>query len=634
MIVPNKINFSHKSKNLLHTFLPIIIFSSLFIVSASAENYQKLSLDEIDLGAILITAKRSGSREGSTAENIIVYTSEDIERSSARNLGEAIKYMHGVDISVTNEFGQKTSVTIHGSDSRQVLIMIDGIPFNTQLSGQADPSIIPIGNVERIEVIKGASSSAWGSSLGGVINVITKDVGDSVVPKGEFKTTFAEFSTTKNSIELSGKIAEMGYYVSGSYLETDGIKSRSDVTENKIFAKVSIPIADSLRIISSFGYTGAKVQDGVNPNGRWSSTPYISRYGKIKLDMDGVDHKFNVSYKYNDRDIAGDTYIASSGTRILSAISSNTYQGISLNGSMSFRETDALVYGSDFDWHVLKSTLYLSDSKSINMQAPYANYTFKWNDWDFIPGIRYDNNRQFGSQTSPSFGVIYHFDDTRGSLIRAKVSRAFNAPPLLWVYMDYPAWGVNPNPDLKAERATVYEIGFETKLFSSLRTELDLYRSDVKDAIAWSSGLSSYDNFNKFRRQGVEISFNYEVNDNLTLFTGGAFNDVENRETKATVRDADIARQSFSLGGTYENGVGFLFNLYGRYNRWSSEPCQANDRKFIFDARISQEFKDVKDNVDLEVFLNIHNLTNSKYWSNPTYPLPKRYFEGGFSLKF
>ena len=626
-----------KSQCFLRGFVFFNLFFSFCIANALAEDYEKrISSDSVMLGTIVVAAKRVESEEGRIAENVTVYTKEDIEKLSASNLGEAIKYMHGVDISVTNQFGQSTALSIQGSDSRQVLVMIDGIPFNTQLSGQADPTIIPVEHIERIEVIKGASSSVWGSSLGGVINVITKDVGDSVTPKGEFKSTFAEFSTTRNSLELAGKIAELGYFMSGSYLETDGTKSRSDVQENKIFSKLSYPLGDDAKITGSFGYTGAHVHDGVNFDDTWVSMPYISRYGKLRLDKHDIDFDFKVAYKYNDQNVIGDTYIASTGDLSSSSVSNNTYHGISLNGSLNFRADDMFVFGSDFDWHELKSSNYLDTSKRISMQAPYMNYTLKCDNWDFIPGVRFDSNQQFGSQTSPSFGMIYHFTDTNQTLIRGKISRAFNTPPLMWIYNDDPSLWVGPNPDLKAERAIVYEIGFETKMFPSLGMQLDLYRADVKDALAlvFDGEVYKYDNFRKFRRQGAELSLNYEVNDDLTLFGSGTFTVVENRETGKIVRDADIARQSFSLGGSYKNEGGFGFNLYGYYRRRNSDPGEGNDRKFIFDAKFTQEFKDVKDNIDLEVFLNIHNLTNSKYWSNPAYPLPERYFECGFSAKF
>lgn len=586
---------------------------------------------------VVVTASRVESRADRLAENTVVLTEGDIAALPARDLGELLAYVPGVDVQVGGQFGQATSVSVHGADSRHVLVMVDGIPFNTQLSGQANPARIPLEHIERVEVIKGASSSAWGSSLGGVVNVITKSAGDSVVPKGNFISSFAEFGTTKNSIDLSGRVARLGYFVTGSFLNTDGPLSETDVRETKSFMKMSYPLGDEGRLTGSFGYSGADVRYGVTPANRINAQPYQSRYGKMLLGADKDRFSFNLSYQYNDQDITTDIYNASTGARVSSTVSGNLYQGLSLNGVFYLPGDNRFVFGADFDWHTLKSNNYLDSAKGIGLQAPYANCALTWGRWDFTPGIRFDHSQRFGSQTSPSLGAVYHFKGAPRTRARAKISRAFNAPPLLWIYNEDAAWMVGPNPDLKAERSIVYELGLETRIRPSLGAELNVYRADVKDAIAltFRDGAFIQDNFRKFRRQGAELLLDYEVNEDLTLSAGGAFNDAENRATGETVRDQGIARQSFSLGSRYKNKEGFGLYLTGYYHRWGSSPSlEPNDRKFIFDARLTQEIKNALKNVDLGFFLEIHNIANSKYWSSITFPQPGRYFEGGFSLKF
>ncbi len=635
----------------LNFFLPkqalsFFIFFSLFILyaclpSANAEelNENRLrSQNIVELQPIVVSVLRAQTYVKNIAENVIVYSAEDIKKTPAKDLGEVLSYIPGVDVQVANKLGQPTSISIHGSDSRHVLVMVDGIPFNTQLSGQANPTKIPLENIKQIEVIKGASSSSWGSSLGGVINVITKDAGDSVIPRGNITSSFAEFETIKNSLDLSGKVWGMGYLLTASHLQTDGTQSKSDVRETKTFSKIVQPLGDQAKLTGSFGYSGAKIHSGVTPSNRWNSTPYTSRYGQIKLDIDKPQTEFTTAVKYNDQEFTTDTYNASTNARVSYTVSENVYHGLSLNSRHSFHDDqDALVLGTDFNWDIFKSNNYLTESKSINSQAPYLNYTAKRSNWDIIPELRYDHNKQFGSQLSPSFGTVYHLQNLKETSLKAKVSHAFNAPPLLWIYNYDPSLLVGPNPDLKAERASVYEAGLDTKIFSPLNMEFNLYRSDLKDAIAtaFENGLFVKKNFKKFRRQGGELLLSYDVSSEWDIYTSGAFNDVKNSQTKQIVRDQGIARQSFTLGTHYAAKNGFSFNLYGYYNRWSSDPSlQANDRKFIFDTRLTKEFKNVAPLGSVQIFLNIYNIANSKYWSSITFPSPQRYFEGGLSLKF
>jgi vitamin B12 transporter len=592
-----------------------------------------------EVETVIVTANRSPTSKKQIAENVSVFTKEDIQKTSARDLGEVLRHIPAVDVQLNGQFGQATALSINGSSSRQVLLMVDGTPFNTQLSGQANPSQIPIEHIERIEVIKGAASSVWGSSLGGVINVITKDVGDSAQPTGSLTSSFAEFGTTKNSLDLAGKVKNVGYFVSGSYLDTDGPQAISDVEEKKLFGKLQLPVGDDAKLVGSFGYNQADARYALATSSNFTAQPYQTRYGSLQFNVDKGDYQWHAALKYNDQKITTDIVNVSSGSSVSTTISSNLYKGLSLNGSMDMHDYGLVVMGIDLDFHTLKSNKFLDRSKDIKMQAPYANHTFQLDNWDLITGVRYDHNDQFGAQTSPSFGVVYHFTDANETLVHAKVSRGFNAPPLLWIYSDDAALFVGANPDLKAERSVAYDIGLETHLFSSVDVDLNFYRADVRDAIGLVFDNNNFvfvqQNFRKFRRQGGEVLLNYKVMEDLTLYSSAGFNDVKNKVTGQRVRNQGIARQKFTFGAHYKNKHDFGVNLSGYYNRFSSSPSlQPNDRKPIFDLKLTKEFKDIKENVDIETFLNIHNLTNSKYWSSISFPLPKRYFEGGLSVKF
>jgi outer membrane receptor protein involved in Fe transport len=162
---------------------------------------------------------------------------------------------------------------------------------------------------------------------------------------------------------------------------------------------------------------------------------------------------------------------------------------------------------------------------------------------------------------------------------------------------------------------------------------------EIKDAIAtvFNSDLGVFrkENFRKFRRQGAEMELRYRISNEWEVFGSGAFNHVVNRTTGRIVRGNGTARQSFRLGADYRSRKGFGANLYGYYDRWdSAASLEPNDRKFIFDAKLSQDFGRVGRWVEMEIFLNIHNIANSKYWSSKNFPLPGRYFEGGVTVEF
>ncbi len=614
------------------------VFFICFTTHGSALSWAGSTNDSgVLLNPVIVSAYRAPATSDHIADQVDVLTAEDLQKLPVHNLAEALKYMPGVDIQDSGPFGQATAVSIRGSNSRQVLVMVDGIPFNTQLSGQANLSRIPIENIQQIDVIKGGASNMWGSSLGGVINVITKPAGTTKRPHGHLITSFAQFAATKNSLDLDGKLGDLGYSTFGSFLHADGNLADSRTEEIKNFTKLKYDFNQTTAIKAEFGYSGAQLRYGPTNTRRIFDQPYISRYGMTELKVDHVDNHLSAAYKYNDQDVTADTYNSSTRALVSSTVSHDLYQGISLNDVQELTSDRLLTTGLDADWHVLKSTNYLQKAEALNTQAPYANLLWQIDDWDFVPGVRYDHNSHFGSQLSPSFGTVYHVPIWEGGLVRAKASRVFSAPPLLWLYNSDPSVLVAPNPDLKAERAMLYEAGVEGPLMvHGLKGKLDLYRSDVKDAIApvLTNGLFQSRNFKKFVRQGGEARLDYTISDQWSLFTAAAFNDVRNVQDKTIVRDAGITRENFKWGSSYSWPCGLTVHLEGYYNRWSSTPEQANDRKPIWDGRLTEDIHNIFPDVDMELFLNLYNISNSKYWSSPTFPLPGRYVEGGMSLSF
>jgi vitamin B12 transporter len=619
--------------------LMIALIITGLIVSAQAEMQEgeeaKAEEEGVGLERIVVTNRRTSVGLGEVTENITLLDEEEIKNLPVRNLSEALSYIPGVYIESRKGFGRASAINIQGSTSNQVRVMIDGIPLNSLATGQIDLARFPIENVSRIEVLKGAASSIWGSGLGGVINVITKDTGKTSTPKASLTASFAEFRTKKESFDLSGKVACLGYYLFSSYMESGGKGPRDDVLEKKAFGKLSYDLKEKGRIIASFGYGDADVNSGEYPPDamyKWQSQPYLNSYAKLSWEGGLDDTELKLDLKHFRHTIINKAYDSiADDTPSARAEARDRLSQLSLNTATRIRKEDLLVIGADFDCDTLKTT-YLFKAKNIKTQAPYVNYTLKLRPWDFNFGLRYDRNSEFGEQLSPTFGFVYKFNNLHDTLIRATVSRAFNAPALLWKYYEQALSGLITNPDIGPERAWVYEAGMESKPFSKFWMKFSLYRSDVTDAIALAENAASQfymENFEKFRRQGAELQFKLNIFEGLDFSASGAFNDVEDRATRETVRGGVGPRQSFDLSIEYKNKSGLRLSILSYYNRWN-EPAYSysNDRKMLTDLKISQEFK------NLALFLNIYNLSNSKYWSDYYFPYPERYFEGGMSLKW
>ncbi len=210
--------------------------------------------------------------------------------------------------------------------------------------------------------------------------------------------------------------------------------------------------------------------------------------------------------------------------------------------------------------------------------ALYANDTYELGKFAFNAGLRYDNNLDFGSEVSPSGGIVYHLLDN-DALLRAQIARGFSAPPALWV--NDPLHG---NKDLEAETAVNYQVGGDFRMFQFLKLGLTLFRADVNNLLVptfFENGqFRRYENLDEATRQGVEGRIAATLPWGLGLSFGGSFIDVRNDETDEIIQDVPRILYDASASYTYK---WMTHSLIGRYVYNNSSVPETRDQVFVFD---------------------------------------------------
>ena len=131
-----------------------------------------LRLSPVTLETIRVTADRAGS--GGSNDRLVIGR-ETIQSSNALSIGELIRQVPGIDVQESGGPGEPVTVSIRGSQTNQVLVLLDGVPLNDERTGDVDLSAIPLAMVESVEIEKGAGSHRWGSgAVGGVIQISTR----------------------------------------------------------------------------------------------------------------------------------------------------------------------------------------------------------------------------------------------------------------------------------------------------------------------------------------------------------------------------------------------------------------------------------------------------------------------------
>ena len=626
-----------RTKSLLLSFFVFL----LFLPAAYGSEKQP-----VDLGHISVSIQRQDRLLSDLSQNVTVMERDQIEDFPADTPADLLNTIAGVEASQRTEFSHTAPLSIRGSLSRHVLLLVDGIPFNNQISQQADVlPLLPMSNLERIEVVKGAGSSAWGAGLGGVIHLVTQDpvIG---TPKlyGQKTASFAGYNTQNHSFMVGGSLEDFGIVTSGEYQNSGGARqhprlvNKDDSINKKLYSKMEKKFSDVLKFTGSYGYIGAQVNEGVRPsNETWDDLSYYARFGQAGFELEPDDHKhFSVAVKTNRQVIETETLDAPTETSLQFTEIRNHYYGLELKGDYEFEGGHAISFGYDGAYHEVKSPL-LPEAKDVLIHAPYVQSVISLDPFKMNLGMRYDANEEFGDQWSPTAGLVYHVPYAGETFLRFNVSRAFDAPPIYWKYFSNTAGSTLNNPNLAPERAVVYEASLDTKPTETLWVKWSVFQSDVRDAIDTvqvSPGKYMKINFEHFRQKGTELEATQRLFHHFLLTFGAGLNDVENRVTRTQVKGRGVSRDYFKLGALFHHKRLFDAALLGRYQRWDSLPSsEPNDRKFIWDAKFQKEVFQ-KESYTVSTFLNVYNLTNSKYWYDLDFPLPGRYVEGGITISF
>jgi len=214
-----------KSRSFILLFSAIILICSAVKVSALSDAEKTfLSMYFSDEELRVVSATRSLKSVARVAENITVVTWDDIELMNAHTVADVLENVNGVQMRKIGGAGAFAYSYIQSSDFRHVAVFMDGIPLNLLADNVSDVAAIPVQIIEKIEIVRGPSSSVWGSSLGGIINILTKSGSEQKRSGGTLYSSVGEQSFHDVRAELYGKTEKIGYYFYVGRRGSDGYR--------------------------------------------------------------------------------------------------------------------------------------------------------------------------------------------------------------------------------------------------------------------------------------------------------------------------------------------------------------------------------------------------------------------------
>ncbi|MGC2062609.1 MAG: TonB-dependent receptor, partial [Thermodesulfovibrionales bacterium] len=598
------------------------------------------------------SATRNEKPISQAAENITVVTSKEIEDMNAHTVGEVLNRIPGVFVdSSGQDLGSSSLLHIQGSEERHVLVLLDGITWNTLTGGNAETMTIPVRIIDRIEVIKGPASSAWGSSLGGVINIITKNAGDNPRPSGTLSASYGERNTTDISAGVSGKTGPVGYYIYAGRQESNGLRDDRDFRNYTFFSKIRVPVSKDVDLGFTLGYSEPHSTLAVLPSfdlvnhgvfralyATASLDAAISPDLKLNLLLHSLKQKFDLN-----NTVLGSGLNGAAGELFQNAV----YDEKTVGGSAKLvwtREAHTAVLGVDLSHGSLEQVLTvgpllqsfgvpetLRSGPDIDKWAVYANDTFAVGKFSLTPGIRFDHNSVIGSFTSPSLGATYKLAEK--TVLRASVARGFTIPPLSMTSGG--ALFLDPNPSLKPEKVWSYQAGVESGIPDYLWFKATFFSHKLKDAIVGDPGGGGPPAFNDIfvnkgdiERQGVEIEADTVPFYNVSLRAGFAYVKI-----KPSFRDS-LVNYAYNIGIRYDDRKSLMAQLFGHYVWWNADGAlNGKYNAFIWDLNIRKKICSTE-KTDTELFMTAHNLFNSSQYANGDMRNPRRWVEAGMRFRF
>lgn len=555
-----------------------------------------------------------------TAENTTVITAVEIEALNAHTLLDILATIPGIQLE--NQVGSANIAwaRIQGSNFSHVLVLLDGIPYNNLGDNFSDIGMIPARIIERVEIVKGAASSAWGQALGGVINVITKSPDAERKIGGMVLATQGERGTRDVGAELSGTVDRLGYYLSGGHLESGGFRPNTDFNSSNGHARLTLDLPQQ-------GQIGFLLNYSKHNRGDFAFAPFDfqSRDDARRLILGmtlrqpfGSHLELKLDSFHSDNQVGVDVSTIAASQPLQSLSNSERVSGV--GGKLLWRQSgNLMVVGVDYQHLRLDDSDTILNMDILNRQVDrwgfYLNDTYSIGALSLTAGARYDLTGTSGNQFSPSFGVTWQLTDS--TLLRGYTAKGFSLPSI--------------NLDRGSERVWSTQIGVESSAVPYLWLKGTLFRNDTRDISIYDSQTGTYLNERQIW-QGLEVEARTAEILNTSLRSGYTYIDASRSPDDSVVKD--VPTQTVQLGVQYDNHKNFKGLLTGRHIFWNAESFRNGSyRGMLWDLHLnSSPFSgDLK---GMELFFSLRNIFNGSQYLDEIYRNNGRWAEGGVRFRF
>ncbi|WP_372974218.1 TonB-dependent receptor plug domain-containing protein [Muriicola sp.] len=588
----------------------------------SQERMRTDSIPTENLEEVVVTATRTLRQLSSLPLPVTLISRRQLQQTGVIRLDEILDEQTGILMTPDATIGGGEGVQIQGISSDYIMVLIDGVPVVGRSSGNLDLSRLAIGNIQQVEIVKGPSSSLFGSeALGGVINIITEKP-DSEDISGQVSHRSATFNNQNTSVNLNQRRGKLGYSLFADRLSTDGYDLaplQDGQTINPFYnytinGRVFLEASEKWDIFASARYffqefdvsPDSSEETDTNLHLRVTQNPGT----KSNLQYEVYFTRYTTNEQIEDP-VNSDTLIENDfDQRLLRP---------EIRYNYTFGPGNTLSLGAGYNFETLDRSLF-REQVSFESQYLFAQYDFKPAEkLNIIAGARFDHHSEYNAQLSPKLSVRY--DINPALAVKGSIGSGFKAPDFRQLYLDfsnvagggYSVFGKEVESEgierlrendelaslqvdaselgdpLDAESSVGYNLGITYKK-GGLSAEINLFRNDFRNLIdtrilaTKNNGQNVFGYINRERvfTQGLETDLKVRLLDNLELSAGyqllfaydkDRLEDIENGEVFArdpqTLETVRLDRSGY-FGLENRSRHAFNVKLFGEIPKWKA----------------------------------------------------------------
>lgn len=596
------------------------------------------SLQAKQLEEVVVTATRNERTMGALPMPVTIVQKSQIKAMGSLRLNDVLAEQTGLAV-VPQVNGAGNGLQLQGFNPDYTLILIDGEPLIGRFTGSLELSRITVGNIKQIEIVKGPSSSLYGSdALAGVVNIITDR------PQGTRGSLYSRYGTN-NTLDISGDysrmIGKLGVYVFANRYSTDGY-DLSPENYGKTVSPFRNYTANS-KITYKFG-----PKTDLSLSGRYFEEKQIFDYevttanaDRIRTSGNGTTRDWNINpvlvHRFTNRlKTTARFYRTHYQTQTqLNNVSTDTlyykddfqqtFMRPEINGEYYFNDKNILTVGVGEIFETVQTSRYGDEAKR-KQQTQYAFFQDEWTPFkklNVIAGGRYDYNSIYGSQFSPKLSTRFQLN--KKITLKASYGVGFKSPDFRQLYFNFnnsagggysvlgtevvgarlaeleaqgqiQAYLFDPAliGKLSAERSKAFNLGARAELIHGLVADLNFFYNSIDNlietqAVAITTSnqtIYSYRNINRAYTEGLEANFTYPIAKKVNFSLGYQLLYAKDKDVAEQVKNGEVFWRDPVTLVTKRLTSSEYFGLYNRSRHMANAKLFYSDKQKGLEASV------------------------------------------------